>query len=151
MTKTKTPRQINAERKKEGKPPLNFALFRKVIKKLEAAPMAYEQSDAIKNDGRAPCGTAACIGGWAYLLAGQSPEGVSQSTVLDRAGRMLGLSGGDENWDDGDAQVVFTGDPDTCWPSPFDTQWERVTTRRGQAQVALRYLKHIITTGKVLE
>lgn len=36
------------------------------------------------------------------------------------------------------------------WPEPFRDQWEDAS-RREQPRVAVAYLDHIITTGKVTE
>jgi hypothetical protein len=145
-----TPRQINAERIAGGLPPLNFKLFRKVIKKLETAPLAYSQKDVIKPSDTAPCGTAACIGGWAHLLDGHRNRR-NKDRVLTSAAAILGLNDKGSHWRDGQAETVFSGDPDYEWPQPYRNQWREAKTVRGQARVAIRYLKHIINTGRVTE
>lgn len=152
----KTSRQINAERKREGLPPLNFPLFRKVIKKLETAPTAYDQSDPFRHEESAPCGTAACIGGWADILAGNVDlSDPDAQTNLNRAGNALGLGGKDWAFEeDTERAILFVGGPeedDGGWPTPYRQQWRKVKTARGQARVAIRYLRHIIATGKVTE
>lgn len=147
----KTSRQINAERKKAGLPPLNFPLFRKVIKKLETAPEAYRQTTTASRDNSAPCGTAACIGGWADILSGAGDLKKARVS-LNRAADRLGLNG--MMWaeeDDTERAILFDGDPSDVWPQPFASQWSRAHTRERRARVAIRYLKRIITTGKVLE
>jgi hypothetical protein len=149
--KKKTSRQINSERKQAGLPPLNFALFRKVIRKLEAAPMAYDQGQEAIFDDNAPCGTAACIGGWADILSGRGSLKWAR-VDLDRAAESLGLTG--ENWVSEyrtERAVLFDPSPEHAWPSPFNSQWEKAKTQRGQARVAIRYLTHILNTGKVTE
>lgn len=143
-----TQREINERRKAEGLPPLNFKLFRAVIEKLETAPLAYEQANVIESDSKAPCGTAGCIGGWAYLLAGNVVN-VSKSTVLDRAAGLLGLNQDDDCWEDGDAVTVFSANPEHSWPEPFASQWRRAAGREQEAKVAVAYLRNILTTGDV--
>lgn len=147
----KTSRQINVERKQEGLPPLNFSLFRKVIKKLETAPEAYRQAQTAIRDEDAPCGTAACIGGWADILSGDG-DLKNARVDLNRAADNLGLDG--YSWfDESDSEraILFDGDPSLKWPEPYQTQWITAGTRRKRARVAIRYLTHIIKTGKVLE
>lgn len=141
----KTPRRINAERKRDGLPPLNFALFRKVIKKLETAPEAYDQSTYATKSDDAPCGTAACIAGWATVLDGRIPH--TRIRQLNRRAdkygqRALGLT-------NKESEVLFSGLPVCDWPRQFSSQWREVRSEGRQARVAIRYLKHIITTGKV--
>lgn len=143
-------RQVNAKRKNEGLPPLNFKLFRAVIKKLETAPLAYRQDDVIEKDELAPCGTAGCIGGWAYLLSGKRVTKITdRSKVLERAAVLLGLNQKDTNWEQGDAGYVFSGTPGYDWPEPFASDWRDADGREEEAQVAVRYLKHILATGDV--
>lgn len=148
----KTSRQINAERNAGGLPPLNFALFRKVIKKLEAAPEAYNQNTWGQKSDIAPCGTAACIAGWAAHLSGKvTIEELHRRTtsIRDIAGSQLGLNA--HEWQQDERDVLFGSTPAHDWPEPFRTQWHNAASRRGQARVAIRYLKRIIKTGKVLE
>jgi hypothetical protein len=51
--KTKTEEQINAERAEADLPPLNFDLFRKVIRKLETAPRGLRAIDSLYANGHA--------------------------------------------------------------------------------------------------
>lgn len=145
-------RQINVQRKAEGKPPLNFALFRKVIKKLETAPTAYDQTAIAEPDSESPCGTAACIGGWADILS--APKGlfrcgklIPYRVNLNRAADSLGL-----DCNDSGESNLFTGDPgdnSDGWASRKHREaWRKAATRKGQARVAIRYLTHIFKTGR---
>lgn len=149
----KTSRQINAERKKEGKPPLNFALFRKVIKKLATTPEAYDQSLWGRKAKNAPCGTAACIAGWAAHLSGKvSLETLQKNkdSVQAIAAKQLGLDP-KYNYYGLDEMDLFTGEPEENWPKPYRQRWDNATTTKQRARVAVAYLTHIIKTGKVLE
>lgn len=141
----KTSRQINIERKKDGLPPLNFALFRKVIKKLEIAPEAYEQTTYGERDSDAPCGTAACIAGWATVLSGNAAHTNIRRLhrkAQDIATKELGI-----NYEE--SRTLFGAEPYGIWPEPFDLRWARALTRKSQARVAISYLKRILKTGKV--
>jgi hypothetical protein len=144
-----TSRQINSRRKAEGKPPLNFTLFRKVIKKLETAPNAYEQITFGERDREAPCGTAACIAGWAAIEAGRIKLHQIKRLQIhasEIAQSELGITD--------DESLIFTAKPSSNyegWPEPYKTEWSKANGRRQQARVAIRYLTHIIKTGKILE
>lgn len=159
---SKTPRQINAERKKANLPPLNFALFRKVIKRIETKPETYAQqtwhanvndfnTNAREyNDGkprpRPPCGAVACIAGETIICNAPSVKlGLVALTNADgysfTAGNLLGLSGRERNLFDGNALT---------WIEPFRSQFQSAKTYKGEARAAINYLKHIIKTGKVL-
>lgn len=148
MTKTKlTPRQINAARKRVGDPALNFRLFRKVITKLETTPEAYDQGSYGEPSELAPCGTAACIAGWAAHLSGEMTLlqlHENWTEVQETAQRELGI-------DDHELSVLFAGTPARKWPRRFAGQWMRSNTSKQRARVAIRYLSHIINTGKVTE
>lgn len=142
------------------KPRLNIELFRAVRDKIIAAPEAYDQGHEAYNDNRSPCGTVACIGGWADILSAPNESArryrMNGRVNLDRAADALGLSG-EDFWNEyaGDVRteraVLFTGDPDEHWPEPFATQFLEADTPSQIAQVAVAYLDQIIATGKVLE
>lgn len=146
-----TPRQINAQRKKDGKPPLNFPLLRRLIKKLETNPESYNQGVwGIKNP-TAPCGTAACIAGWTAFLdkkltlkqLWRNPKRAGKV-----AARSLGLHV--NTWDYVDEKtILFNGWPADIWPSPYGDQYAKARTEKQRARVAVRYLKHIIATGEI--
>jgi hypothetical protein len=139
---------------------LNIALFRAVRDKIVAAPSAYDQGNEGYKTGESPCGTAACIGGWADILSAPNEEArayrLAGHVDLDRAANALGLTGSNF-WNEyaGDIlterAVLFTGDPDIAWPSPFAGRWARASDRDEQARIAVDYLNHIICTGRVFD
>lgn len=146
-----TPRQINAQRKRDGKPPLNFALLRRIIKKLETNPESYDQTYWGRYEHEATCGTAACIAGWAANLDGKKTlEQLRRnpSSVKKIGAKSLGLWSHDYMQDEID--VLFDGTPRWSWPEPFASSFAKARTPQRQARVAIRYLNRIITTGKVL-
>lgn len=49
---------------------LNIELFKKVREKIATTPEAYNQSVFARASTVAPCGTVACIAGWACVLSG---------------------------------------------------------------------------------
>lgn len=144
---------------------LNIELFKKIRDKIKTAPIAYDQSVFARREDSAPCGTAACIAGWACVLSGRMDEQELRrrergpleefETIEQTATQQLGLS-------PDEAEILFTetpagtrqdwyedGERDDGWPSPFAEQWEEGDLP--QAEIAVAYLDHIIESGKVLE
>lgn len=140
----KTLKKINAERKKADFPPLNFPLFRKVIEKLETAPAAYDQGVfGAEPDDVAPCGTVACVGGWADILSARTTtereKRMAGEVDLARAGRSLGLRVG---------HSLFIARPDSEVWGEHGKWWEKAKTDERRAEVMISLLKNIMATGK---
>ena len=151
MAKLKTPRQINAERKRDGKPPLNFRLIRRIIKKIETTPEAYDQNVWGRRDNKAPCGTAACIAGWACFLGGEKSLEQLRRNPKSVAGigvKLLGLFKSRDGWV-ADETGMFDGYADS-WPHPFDKRYQEARSPRAGARAAISYLKHVLKTGEVV-
>ena len=136
---------------------LNVRLVRKIIRHILAEPLRYCQEwtintgtpgELIGGSGSdsggqrfAKCGTAACIGGWAYILSTTRPRLKWSSTLLllDKGGKALGLSAYHQN-------ILFSGRPSYEWPQPYARQYEAATTSRARARVACRLLEKVIDT-----
>lgn len=119
---------------------INKELINQIINKLEEAPEAYDQSSYGRFSKNAPCGTAACIAGWAYHFSTESdvrdPD-VTHRMIHEGAARALGLT-------EKEAAVLFDGYA-FHWPQEFkEAFWTE-----GQASAAIAYLRHILKTGKV--
>jgi hypothetical protein len=162
-----------------SEPQLNLELFRQIREKIATTPVAYDQTRWGRREIAAPCGTAACIAGWACVLSGSAslstvqvagPNAVvyTSSGSLDIpaiAQRVLGLS-------EEEAETVFTSSPEGDWgnedyddeseddesyylgggwPEAFAASWRGALTPEEQASVAIAYIDHIIETGEVLE
>ena len=106
---------------------LNIELFKKVRRKIKTAPLSYRQDTYAELDKRSPCGTAACIGGWADILSARNDserkKRMAGEVDLDRAARALGLRGkcfaAEYHTERG---VLFNAFPEDRWPSPFREQ-----------------------------
>lgn len=142
---------------------LNIELLKAIREKIATTPEAYDQSVYARVESEAPCGTAACIAGWACVLSGEmttdelkrrerSTDMEEFKSIAQTASRVLGL-------DNLEAETLFAEDPSGCrdfdederddaWPEPFATKWE---DGFAPETVAVAYLDHIIETGKVLE
>lgn len=132
---------------------LNIELLQKVRDKIATTPEAYNQGTYGCQSSLAPCGTAACIAGWACLLSGRMDttalyhfSDTEPAVIHDEAAEALGL-------DADDAEVLFTGEPQNAdsdgWPAPFCYEWA-VATRKEQSVIAVAYLDWIIKTGEVV-
>jgi hypothetical protein len=146
---------------------LNIELFKKIREKIATTPEAYDQSVFARRSVTAPCGTAACIAGWACVLSGamdaeelmrrERANGAEFRSIEITAKSALGV-------DDDEAETLFTEDPEGTsfdwsedddergggWPQPFAGQWEDAT-RSERPRIAIAFLDHIIETGKILE
>lgn len=145
---------------------LNIELFKAIREKIATTPAAYDQSVFARESRVAPCGTAACIAGWACVLSGamsaeelkrrERTDGEEFISIEITAKHVLGL-------DEDEADVLFTESPEgewddyddggndvyvNGWPEEFASQWRGATSG---SDVAVAYLTHIIETGKVLE
>jgi hypothetical protein len=156
-----TEREINKQRMAEGKPPLNFKLIRKVIKRIETKPETYAQqvwgqrADAFNKDAKEylggrvrpipSCGTVACLAGETVICGAPTLKlgllRVKRRGVLGRAQKLLGLTYAETHLFDGDG---------VNWLKPFRLQFENAKSYRGEARAAVNYLKHILRTGKVI-
>lgn len=122
---------------------LNIDLLNKVRDKIAATPEAYDQRDWCLPSHAAPCGTVACIAGWAAILSGEMSIKEAHRNYSDNgehvnnvAMRVLGLT---EN----EANTLFNGGRDG-WPLRY-----RALGKLSDSQAAIRYLNRIINTGKV--
>jgi hypothetical protein len=146
---------------------LNIELFKAIREKIATTPEAYDQSVFARPSQVAPCGTAACIAGWACVLSG-----AMDAKELKRRERAHGqefesievIAKGALRVDDDEAEILFTESPagnrqdwdeddderEGGWPQPFCGQWEDAN-RADRPRIAVAYLDHIIETGKVLD
>lgn len=140
---------------------INTELLARVRDHILEEPRRYDQTTFGEASEDAPCGTAACIAGWAAHLSGRvslkklrAPMNPVRE-IRQTAQRALGLT-------DEEARVLFTGDPTPCWcgdkdcalggwPPRFGKRYEKAKTARGRASAAAAYIDHIIATGKVTD
>ena len=90
-----------------------------------------------------PCGTAACIAGWAILLsekkkADELDYNYSGDTV-DIASDLIGLPFGYY------PRQLFNNHG---WPEPFSSQYKNAKTPRARAKIAAERIEHLIKTSE---
>lgn len=144
---------------------LNIGLLKKIREKIITTPVAYDQSVYARREETSPCGTAACIAGWACVLSGamdtkelrrrERSNPYLFETIASTARWHLGLT-------EDEAEILFTENPAGMgrrftedddriggWPAPFNEQWREGD--KPSSEIAVDYLDHIIETGKVIE
>jgi hypothetical protein len=130
---------------------INNELFSRVRNHILEEPRRYEQTSFGQRVPAevSPCGTQACILGWAVILDGRLPmdanfdDGDIYFSVEKEGREALGLTR-----DEADA-IAYGG-----WPEPFKSRYRNATYEESTetpAQVAADYLDHIIATGRVTE
>lgn len=132
---------------------LNIELLKQVRDKIATTPQAYNQETWGQPSAAAPCGTAACIAGWACILSGaMTPEKLYDLGETRHWERIEGVAQDKLGLTLDEADTLFNGEPEIKWPGAFADLWiDSYGDQLQQAQVAVEYLDHIIETGKVLE
>lgn len=141
---------------------LNVKLLRKIQKHITEEPRRFIMHNSVVTnnsvvtkmafpDGRfendaggfeefAPCGTAACIAGWANILTGVSADSLEAGSRV-RAAEKIGVDPG-VSWS---SHSLFY---DAAWPKPFSTRYARANTQQERAKIASERIEHLIQTGK---
>lgn len=95
-----------------------------------------------KSKNAPPCGTVACIAGWAAVLSQQQ----GGETIREVASRLWNAAdtGGDalEIDYDGQNRLFYTCD----WPSKFREQYDAAKTPTARARVTVARIEHFIKT-----
>lgn len=123
---------------------INVELLEKVRDKILAEPESYNQNKFWHVSAAAPCGTTACIAGWAVALSCGDLKALHSLTPVEvhaAARDLIGVT-------DGEAFSLFGG-AGLSWPEPFCTLFDKAANAHARAEVAASYLNHIIKTGKV--
>lgn len=136
---------------------MNKEVVRKMIERLEAVPQSFDQSAYwIYEDGEAPCGTVACLGGEAVICAAPTlEEGIAEvffikstggpgTSVPERADQILGL----EN----QKHAIYASDAGG-WPDPYGARYREArinSGRKAAAAVVVSYLKEALERGTMV-
>lgn len=139
----------------EKKPKLNVKLLRKIqkhiLKEPERLVMKFQlvrrqsgteiEGDSDRTHRIPPCGTAACIAGWALILTNMPLEEGSAwgDYVVPKANELLGMIGG--VW----RHSLFDLEE---WPHQFFSQYDKAETAPERAKIAAERIDHLIKTGK---
>lgn len=131
--------------------PINKKLLRRVRNHILAEPRRYNQYVVGQASDDAPCGTAACLMGWAAVLGGVvTAEEVRDAGPCDylkifpATRDALGLSKSESD--------IMSSRTGLLWPEPFSTMFRVAYAGRdkeGQARAAADYINYILRTGKV--
>jgi hypothetical protein len=136
---------------KSTKSKLNVKLLRRIQQHILEEPRRLDMGNwkSTRTDGPCapPCGTVACIAGWALVLSGKSiPE---FENIAHDAAELIGVQhtqSGDVNVDeDCQAGKLFLRFE---WPEPFVSQFADATDISQRAQITANRIEHLITTGE---
>lgn len=89
-----------------------------------------------------PCGTAACIAGWAVVLTDGVPSKIREFMKMrERAAELLNV----------DAGYSWTSHPlfyAPNWPKPFASRYRNAEGPKKRAIIAAERIEHLIKTGE---
>ena len=155
---------MKTKEKPKRKPKLNVPLLRKIQAHITEIPNRFVMTTSVARGepGKKisvistfdapkrypPCGTVACIAGWANILTN-----ARDVADIDRANKKLGLPddwGMEETYFGGVARrwlehPLFWHDR---WPEPFRTAFLRAKTAKQRAKIASERIEHLIETGE---
>lgn len=136
---------------------LNKKLIRKIIKHIEAEPKRLNMNEwAMKDSSRSgpPCGTTACVAGWALLLDKPAAERRKimamdddkfERALFGRTSNILQMGAKKLGIDAGGAWKVFFSDQ---WPEPFYSDFTNATTKKKRTKITIARLEHLMETGE---
>jgi len=118
---------------------MNVKLLKQVAKAILAHPNNTDMTDWVNHhDHIAKCGTTGCIAGWivaAANLAKLRKIDTDRDIQLE-AIELLDITN-EQSWE------LFNG---TKWPAKFRQAWLEATSRKEEAKVIVRRIKHFIKT-----
>lgn len=121
--------------------PKRFLMTCTVLKARSQAEWKHELDMKSADDAskvRPPCGTAACIAGWAGLFTNCRYQGYS---LLNHAARVLGV----EQTPSWAGHTLFSS---CAWPHPFASRYIQAKSPARRAKIAAERIEHLITTGE---
>lgn len=134
---------------------LNVRLLRKIQRHITAEPRRLHMEDwggtpedcmRFRVGDEPPCGTVACIGGWAHFLTDPSAHTARQMPDAMKGAEAIGVEWGDDLGDeigDGSADRLFYLD---AWPAKFRRLYGRAKSPRQRAKVTCARIDHFIQT-----
>lgn len=114
---------------------MNTKLLRKIKKHILEEPKRLRMWGWVSKSRRSPCGTAACIGGWAVILSGKYSQEMNSDDIRKKAQRLLGFRG---------MKAARLFGPD-FWPDQFHAGISGNGKKR-TAEVAAKRIEHFIKT-----
>lgn len=143
MKSTKTNRKLNVRLLRRVKrhileEPRRLLMAQVAVRKLGDNDV-IALSD-VPNQRFAPCGTAACIAGWALILSNKPAK--NGFPYLRKAAKLLGVR--ITNFGGNGRKLFFTYE----WPRKFDDKFAVAKTAAARAKAAAERIEHFIKTGE---
>lgn len=118
---------------------MNTKLLLKVKAAILAEPRSFIMADWSTQDPESPCGTSACIGGWATALSRNPAKPNLHDSHMSQGPDLMELS------PDGENKLCYKG----MWPQPFKDSYEKAEyaeDRNAMAKAAADRIDHFIAT-----
>lgn len=142
---------MKSTKSKSVKPKLNVKLLRRIQKHILEEPRRLDMGNWKRTnmDGlhAPPCGTTACIAGWALTLSGK-PLPQFDNIARDAA-RLIGVH---------HTQIQYGNCDEDCqagrlflrleWPEPFASDYGKTMNPGKRAKIAAARIEHLISTGE---
>ena len=128
---------------------MNTKLLRRVAKHISEEPRRFDMGymttplDEIPKRRQPPCGTVACIAGWALILSKKAKYN-NEEFPVDSNGNQLGAIQAAQllqipNWG---TNLFYVDD----WPRSFRAQYTKARTAKRRADIAVARIEHFIKT-----
>lgn len=139
------------------------ALLKRIKRHILAKPERFDMQDwGRPNDGETPCGTAACIAGWAVILSSKDPQKFYRAAKLDqkdidkgvddtRPSRLAKLLHGPNNSAFDKAQKLLGLSDEQAGDLFYQGRWPeqfRGGLHSNLAKRAAKRIDHLIETGE---
>ena len=129
---------------------MNTELLKKIKEAILAEPRNFNMAMWILWDADAPCGTTACIGGWAAVIANELKDPGEQRALQEghQLGNRLTFENGTEALNLSkmeESRLCY----DDNWPEPFRTRYSEASDRDDRqlmAQIAAERIDYFIAT-----
>ena len=128
---------------------MNVKLLKKIQKAILAEPLRFNMDHWIDTDNRqAPCGTTACIGGFAIILSDlkgkiTAPKWTSAAESHEHMWGVMRYASQILEIDDAAAMRLF-GEED--WPITFRNSYQSTQSPHARARIAVKRIQHFIDT-----
>lgn len=137
---------------------INVKLLRKVQKHILEEPNRFVMGDFIQRKTKkspqfygddfshhdfAPCGTAACIAGWAFALVNPKSRATDGNLIERKAVQILGLEYDPTGETETNSGKLFFV---TQWPKKYRNSFRAAKSQKMRARVAVRRIDHFIKT-----
>lgn len=124
---------------------MNIPLLLEIADRIAKRPEQFQMAQWFS---QLDCGTVCCVAGWACVLSDIPLR--FHSKVADQGAEVLGLdlpNSLEHVWNGQPANAATRLFYLSCWPEPFNGEWESTRSPEQRAAIAVRRIHHFIQTG----